>query len=329
MARPVDREAITRVPELEIGRTYSWDELGEMFRFDPKYLGAAGGMVSRPELNALLIITHPGGAKSFNYEDEWDGTDLIYTGRGKVGPQQFMGQNRDLGENKKKVFAFQPGGPRALEYLGSPVCVEHFPGTGLDDHGELRATIRFRLRFGGGVPTEAHRPQASTAQPPRAATHRRSRPFDPSKTPTAPSPGAIHATPEELVQMREKANATHHAILVALDKSLRDSGWSVLGEIPGAVDLWAERDGRRVIFEAKSLTLQNQVHQARAAFAQLLEYRHFYGTSSDALCIVTNSPLSTVRARFLEAQGVAVAFLEGERVRVGGSVSREVLGALT
>ncbi len=81
------------LPPLEVGRTYSWDELASLFSFKESYLGAAGGMVSRPEHDALLLITHPGGGRSFDYEDYWDGGDLIYTGRGKTGDQSLDGQN--------------------------------------------------------------------------------------------------------------------------------------------------------------------------------------------------------------------------------------------
>jgi hypothetical protein len=47
---------------LVAGATYTWEELGARFDFGPDYLGAAGGMVSRPEQNALMLVTHPGGA---------------------------------------------------------------------------------------------------------------------------------------------------------------------------------------------------------------------------------------------------------------------------
>jgi hypothetical protein len=75
-------------PALEVGQIYSWDELGRAFGFDPKLFQVGGGMLSRPERNALLLITHPGGARSFDYEDRWDGAALIYTGRGKTGDQR-------------------------------------------------------------------------------------------------------------------------------------------------------------------------------------------------------------------------------------------------
>jgi len=37
--------------------------------FKTASLGSAGGMVPRPEHAALLVVTHPGGGKSFDYED--------------------------------------------------------------------------------------------------------------------------------------------------------------------------------------------------------------------------------------------------------------------
>lgn len=313
-------------PELQSGRIYSWDELGAIFGFGPNYLGAAGGMPSRPAIGALLLITHPGGAKSFDYEDEWDGADLIYTGRGKRGDQQLRGQNRDVAENAKKLYVFQPAGPRALQYLGSPICVEHFPGSGLDANGKMRRTWRFRLRFEGAA-DRSWRP-APPAE--RQLPIRRPRPFEASRPPRPPVPGKVKATPEELAQLREKANTTHFEILVALQAALASNGWTDIGEIPGAVDLWARRarDGRRVIFEAKGISSANEVHQARTALAQLLEYRHFYGSPEDGLCIVTNRPLSRQRTGFLEEQGVASAFLNEGSFRPSGSVSRELLGAL-
>ena len=58
---------------LDPGTEYRWEELGTLFDFDPDYLGAVGGMVSRPQQDALLLMTHPGGARSIDYGDYWDG----------------------------------------------------------------------------------------------------------------------------------------------------------------------------------------------------------------------------------------------------------------
>jgi len=57
--------------ELRAGQAYGWDEVGDAFSFRPAYLSVAGGMLPRPDHNAILLVTHPGGAKSFDYEDYW------------------------------------------------------------------------------------------------------------------------------------------------------------------------------------------------------------------------------------------------------------------
>ena len=51
---------------LKIDQIYTWEELGAEFDFKPSDLAAAGGMISRPKQGVLMLITHPGGAKSFD-----------------------------------------------------------------------------------------------------------------------------------------------------------------------------------------------------------------------------------------------------------------------
>src|SRR4051812_1139491 len=102
------------------GRVYTWDELGARFEFKPRYLSVAGGMMPRPHLHALLLVTWPGGARSFNYDDYWSRGDLIYTGRGKRGNQKLEGANRDLGENRYTNYVFEGGvGSEMLRFLGT------------------------------------------------------------------------------------------------------------------------------------------------------------------------------------------------------------------
>src|SRR5439155_1096374 len=45
---------------LRRGAIYSWEELGRTFDFRPAYLSVAGGMISRPDHDAVLVISHPG-----------------------------------------------------------------------------------------------------------------------------------------------------------------------------------------------------------------------------------------------------------------------------
>lgn len=54
-----------------------------MFDFEAGWLNRMGGMGSRPDQNAVLIITRWGEGRSFDYDDYWDGDDLIYTATGR------------------------------------------------------------------------------------------------------------------------------------------------------------------------------------------------------------------------------------------------------
>ena len=115
-------------------------------------------------------------------------------------------------------------------------------------------------------------------------------------------------TPEETNALQEKANQQHYRTVARLAALLEAAGWREVQEIPAALDLWAKHpDGRgRVIFEVKSLTDANEVHQCRAALAQLLEYRFFYGSKGDGLCAVLTAPIPDRRRALLEELGVAV-----------------------
>lgn len=134
---------------MEAGRTYSWAELGEHFEFEPAYLGSVGGMVSRPAQGALLLITYPGGAKSFDYGDYWNDGDLIYTGRGKSGDQKLTGPNLFVAENSRTLWVFEGGhGPRTLKFLGVAQCEDYWWSEGPDGAGVTRKVLRYRLVFG-------------------------------------------------------------------------------------------------------------------------------------------------------------------------------------
>jgi hypothetical protein len=56
-----------------------------------------------------LLITHPGGGKTFGYRDYWDGHDLIYTGRRKIGDQQATAENLDVMEDRSGRSSFRGG----------------------------------------------------------------------------------------------------------------------------------------------------------------------------------------------------------------------------
>jgi hypothetical protein len=67
-----------------------------------------------------------------------------------------------------------------------------------------------------------------------------------------------------------------------------------------------------VLFEIKTLSDSNEVHQCRAALAQLLEYRFFDGTESDRLCIVLNGPIADRRRALLEELKVAIVVIAND-----------------
>src|ERR1700741_5267771 len=61
-----------------------------------------------------------------------------------------------------------------------------------------------------------------------------------------------------------------------------------------------------VIFEAKTITAENELQQTRRAIGQLLEYRHVHGRKADRICLVTDIALSRQRAQLLDELGIGV-----------------------
>jgi hypothetical protein len=237
------------------------------------------------------------------------------------------GQNRDVGDNAKSLFVFEPAGTMRLSFLGEAVCLEHWEATGVDDNGETRKIIRFHLAFEYPVPR-----RAKTDEPParggREPARRRPRKLR-AEAPAKPRASGKRASLEETLALLEKANASHHRLLLALERWLDREGWSEIQEIPSAIDLWARRpvDNVRLIFEAKTLNSKNEVSQTRSGLSQLLEYRFFFGSDEDELCLVCDSPLADSRIRFLESNGVLVLTWNGEDFRPCGSkAARAILG---
>ena len=89
----------------------------DLLGFEVGWLNRMGGMGSLPRHDAVLIITHPGGGKSFDYDDYWVGADLIYTGKGRKGDQRRTDANRYVGDNLRTLLVFEEAGSRALRYL--------------------------------------------------------------------------------------------------------------------------------------------------------------------------------------------------------------------
>jgi hypothetical protein len=121
-------------------------------------------------------------------------------------------------------------------------------------------------------------------------------------------------TPEEILVRQEKASREHHRIVARLAVLLEAAGWTGIEEIRDAVDLWGTNPGGtgRVLFEVKTLSGSNEVHQCRAALSQLLEYKFFYGSESDRLCIVLNGPIADRRRALLEDLKVAIVVIAND-----------------
>src|SRR6266496_5494903 len=130
---------------LEVGRIYAAEELVAIFGFSPYYLRTAGGMVPVPRKDSLLLITHAEQEASFEYGDYWDGEDLIYTGRGQDGDQVLTGPNRDVAENRRKLWMFERLEKYQRRYLGRATCTSYWWGIGSDKNGLQRRVLRFCL----------------------------------------------------------------------------------------------------------------------------------------------------------------------------------------
>jgi hypothetical protein len=299
-----------------MGRVYSDDELGKIFGFKPYYLRTTGGMVSVPKQDSILLITHTDKEASFEYGDYWDGEDLIYTGRGQTGDQKLSGPNRDVAENRRHLLLFERYVSHRRRFLGHVTCAGCWWGIAPDKDGLQRRVLRFCLRFQFTAPEKLY-----SSQPPRQHV-RQSRPFDEARLPSPVTPGVPSKTPDQIAQLNEKASAAHHALLVALKRWLEANGWTHIEEIPAAVDLWARRSDVRVILEAKTLTAESELTQTRAALAQLLEYRFFHGNSADHLCLVTDSPISDRKLRFLCALGIHCLWHHDQIFTLCGNVSQ-------
>ncbi len=326
VARGDDASAL---PQLEVGRVYSWEELGDAFGFTPEFLQVAGGMIPSAATNSLLLITHPGGGRSFDYQDYWDGADLIYTGRGKLGDQRRDdARNLDVAENRRPLIVFEAAGPYRLRFLGRAVNFEERTGRAPDDDGVMREVLLFRLRFDAPA-AAAPTPRPSDAEQ-SAERRREARPFrdEPPAPPTAPA--GETANPEVIAAKREQAGQDHHAMLRELNNLLRAVGCDNISEIPGAIDLWATRpNGARVIFEAKTISPTNELSQTRSGFAQLHEYRIEYGKSGDQLCLVVDRPLAVRRQRLLDSLGMPVLVKSGADFEAGNDLGSHLIDALT
>lgn len=321
---------------LRPGQTYSWTELGDSFGFKPQYLGSVGGMVSRPKLECLLLITHSQEGRTFDYGDKWDTEDeLIYAGRGLIGDQQLTGPNRQVADNSRTLFLFEYAGKHRLLFHGEAYCVDHWQSTGFDKRQKERRVYRFRLRLlTGKGRRSAPRQRAKRAKAQgRDSSSFRSRPFDPNRKPSARRRGAP-GDPESRRVLAEQADKAHQETLRVFGLWLQEKGWIELNEMDGAIDLLASRPGSRrpfrVLFEIKSIgSSEKERIRVRSGLAQLLEYRLIFDAEKDLLCLVSNRPIQERRLRLLDSLGIGHAYVEDGKVHVSGTRSSRAIFPLS
>jgi hypothetical protein len=279
-------------------------------------------MISRPAMDAVLLITNSNEGRTFDYGDRWKDGDLIYAGQGLLGDQQFTGVNRFTAENTRDLFLFEYAGSRRLLFHGQVRCVDYWESTGFDKEGEERRVYRFRLRLQDGKGRPAAKPRRRSKRPPRErdAASFKTRPFDPSRKATRRRRSAPK-DPERQLVLAEQADELHQETLRDFGLWLRDEGWVELGEMDGAIDLLAARAGRRVLFEIKSLGPTTERARVRSGLAQLLEYRLFLGEETDGLCLVTNRPILDRRLWLLDSLGIGHAYVENGTVSISGTAS--------
>jgi hypothetical protein len=148
--------------------------------------------------------------------------------------------------------------------------------------------------------------------------------------PTTYSSAGVVLDYTQIAVLQEKAQQSHHDMLVALDQRLALSNWTDIEETPSATDLWGTApSGQRVIFELKTITDKNETSQCRSALAQLLEYRLIDGKPSDLLCLVVNSPITQHRARVLDRLGVGVIVQNDESVTAANDAGSDLLPQIT
>ena len=310
-------------PGLTPGTTYTWEELGTAFNFPPDYLGLAGGMISRPRQNSLMLITHGEGEGTF-YGDKWDGRDLIYAGRGLTGDQELKGQNRQVAENSRQLYLFEAGGSRKLFFHGMVRCVDYWESTGFDKKEKERRVYRFRLAPVGTRRAAKRRPASAAKSAPgnaRRASSFQPRPFDPDRTPAERRRQSSPPDPESQRVLAEQADQAHQAILRTAGLWLRTRGWTDLKEVDAAVDLQGRLPDKsgRVLFEIKSIRPHSERTQVRSGLAQLLEYRLFLGSEADQLCLISDQPISEQRLQLLDSLSIAHLYVERGETYVSGT----------
>jgi 5-methylcytosine-specific restriction protein A len=321
----------TAAPLLRAGAEYTAEQVARKFRFAPGLLNRAGGMISRPDVGALLLISNPrkGGAI---YGDKWElnGKELIYAGKGLTGDQQLSGENRMVAENSRELYLFESPIPGRLLFHGKVRCVDSWTSRDPDKEGNDRRVYRFRLRLDGqrAKRTQRQLKATKTDYKQRDPTAFKRRPFDPQRKATKRR-RSVPSNPENRDALNEQADTAHQATLKRFGLWLKSEDWVNLDEIDGATDLVANQPartgGRQTLFEIKSVRSGTERSRVRGGLAQLLEYRLRFGDPDDLLCLVTSRTIPYPQQQLLDSVGIGHAYVDRGRIRISGTQSSRAI----
>lgn len=138
---------------LQTGNVNEFRDVAAAFGMKPAVLTWQGGIISRPALGALLVITRP-DADSLDYHDRWVDGELIYGARGRKGDQSLKGANGLLATNARTNYVFEALGSARLRFHGTAHAVSHWWDEAPDVDGVLRKVVRYLLRFGDSARLE-------------------------------------------------------------------------------------------------------------------------------------------------------------------------------
>jgi hypothetical protein len=111
----------------------------------------------------------------------------------------------------------------------------------------------------------------------------------------------------------EQANATHARVLSKLRDVLRSSGFEVSES--KLIDAFSVLSDGPAIFEAKSITTDNEREQIRHAMSQLYEYRFLHSMHDASLWVVLSQELSSrwYVDYITRDRGLRLIWLDGDR----------------
>lgn len=120
-------------------------------------VGASGGIRYRgsdsdPEY-AVVITSAPGSYtdrvdRRRPYRDRWDGETLLYTGEGKIGPQELTKGNLALYMQRVRqypIYLFRQAAPNQYQYIGQAQVRGFYEEDQLDELDQMRRVFVFKM----------------------------------------------------------------------------------------------------------------------------------------------------------------------------------------